>query len=51
MLKCHTVPVTPFTQNCSILWCDETKEAAVVDPGCDLPRLLVEIMRLGLTLK
>ena len=27
------VPVTPFQQNCSILWCARTKEAAIVDPG------------------
>lgn len=51
MLKYHTVPVTPFAQNCSIVWCDETMEAAVVDPGGDLPRLLAEVKRLGLTLK
>jgi hydroxyacylglutathione hydrolase len=51
MLKYHTVPVTPFAQNCSIVWCDETMEAAVIDPGGDLPRLLAEVKRLGLTLK
>ena len=51
MLKYHTVPVTPFAQNCSIVWCDETKDAAVIDPGGDLPHLLAEIKRLGLTLK
>jgi hydroxyacylglutathione hydrolase len=51
MLKYHTVPVTAFAQNCSIVWCDETMEAVIVDPGGDLPRLLAEIKRLGLTLK
>ncbi len=51
MLKYHTVPVTPFAQNCSIVWCDETMEATVIDPGGDLPRLLAEVKRLGLTLK
>ena len=51
MLKYHTVPVTPFAQNCSIVWCDETMEAAVIDPGGDLPHLLAEVKRLGLTLK
>ncbi len=51
MLKYHTVPVTPFAQNCSIVWCDETMDAAVIDPGGDLPRLLAEVKRLGLTLK
>lgn len=46
-----TLPVTPFQQNCSLLWCDQTLEAAVVDPGGELPRLLKEVERLGLTLK
>ena len=46
-----TVPVTPFQQNCSLVWCDQTREAAVVDPGGEVPRLLKEVERLGLTLK
>jgi len=50
MLHYLTVPVTPFQQNCSILWCDQTQEAAVVDPGGDLPRLKAEIQRLGVKL-
>jgi glyoxylase-like metal-dependent hydrolase (beta-lactamase superfamily II) len=33
------VPVTPFQQNCTILACEETGEAAVVDPGGDLDRI------------
>ncbi|HNB46110.1 MAG TPA: MBL fold metallo-hydrolase, partial [Burkholderiaceae bacterium] len=28
MLRYHTVPVTAFQQNCSIVWCDETNAAA-----------------------
>jgi glyoxylase-like metal-dependent hydrolase (beta-lactamase superfamily II) len=50
MLRYHTVPVTPFQQNCSILWCDETREAAIVDPGGDLPLLQAEVARLGVKL-
>jgi len=50
MLHYLTVPVTPFQQNCSILWCDQTREAAVVDPGGDLPLLKAEIARLGVRL-
>ena len=46
-----TVPVTPFQQNCSIVWCDATKRAAVIDPGGDLPELLAEVERLGVTLE
>lgn len=50
MLHYHTVPVTPFQQNCSIVWCDATHQAAVIDPGGDLDLLLAEVQRLGLTL-
>ena len=50
MLKYLTIPVTAFAQNCSIVWCDQTLQAAVIDPGGDLPRLLAEVKRLGLTL-
>lgn len=50
MLQYLTVPVTAFAQNCSIVWCDQTREAAVIDPGGDLDRLLAEVKRLGLTL-
>ncbi|HEV8312984.1 MAG TPA: MBL fold metallo-hydrolase [Burkholderiaceae bacterium] len=50
MLRYLTVPVTPFQQNCSIVWCDETRAAAIVDPGGELPRLRGEVQRLGVTL-
>ena len=50
MLKYLTIPVTAFAQNCSIVWCDQSLQAAVIDPGGDLERLLAEVKRLGLTL-
>ncbi|MEN9398773.1 MAG: hypothetical protein RLZ81_3303 [Pseudomonadota bacterium] len=50
MLHYLTVPVTEFQQNCSILWCDETLDAAVIDPGGDLDVLLAEIKQRGLHL-
>ena len=37
------IPVTPFEQNCSLIWCDETGKAAVVDPGGDLEEILAEV--------
>ncbi len=40
MIQASIVPVTPFQQNCSILWCEKTKKAAVVDPGGDIDRIL-----------
>lgn len=51
MLQYTTVPVTAFAQNASILWCDQTQEAAVVDPGGDLDQLLAQVERRGLQLK
>lgn len=50
MLKYLTVPVTPFAQNCSIVWCDQTMEAAVIDPGGDLEKIEAAVQRLGLKL-
>ncbi len=50
-LQFKIVPVTPFEQNCSILWCDETMDAAVVDPGGNLERIEAAIQQLGLSLK
>ncbi len=51
MLKYHTVPVTAFQQNCSIVWCDQTLKAAVIDPGGDLDRIRAEVAKRGLTLE
>ncbi len=35
MLRYQIIPVTPFQQNCTLFWCDETLEGAIVDPGGD----------------
>lgn len=51
MLRYRIIPVTPFEQNCTLLWCDETREAAVVDPGGDLDRILAAVTHEGVTLK
>ena len=42
------VPVTAFQQNCTLLWCEQSKQAAIVDPGGDIPRILSAIERHGL---
>ncbi len=33
------VPVTPFQQNCSVIWDERTLEGAVIDPGGDLDQI------------
>ena len=47
-LKILIIPVTLFEQNCSILICDQTQKAAIVDPGGDLEKIYAEIKRLVL---
>ncbi|HSM20045.1 MAG TPA: MBL fold metallo-hydrolase, partial [Hyphomicrobiales bacterium] len=42
-LKAAIVPVTPFEQNCTLIWDEETKIAAVVDPGGDIDRVAAMI--------
>lgn len=51
MLEYLTIPVTAFQQNCSLVWCSESRDAAVIDPGGDLPRILATVERLGLHLR
>ncbi len=50
-MKYRIVPVTPFEQNCSLLWCEETRRAAVVDPGGDVARILRAVEEEGLSLE
>jgi len=50
MLKYQIIPVTPFQQNCTVFWCDETKQAAVVDPGGDVDKVIAFIDSQKLTL-
>ncbi|MEC4724698.1 MBL fold metallo-hydrolase [Shewanella sp. D64] len=50
-MKYQIIPVTPFQQNCSLVWCDETMKAAVIDPGGDIDRILTEVKKLGVSLE
>ena len=50
-LRYQILPVTPFQQNCSLVWCDQTREAALIDPGGELPRLLAAVAERGLALR
>ena len=45
------VPVTLFEQNCTIIWCEATKKAVVIDPGGDVPRILEAIKQTGVTVE
>jgi len=47
-LQAAIIPVTPFQQNCVLLWDDASKQAWVIDPGGNVPRILEAIATLGL---
>ena len=49
-LQAGIIPVTPFQQNSTILFDDETKEGVVIDPGGDVPEILEVIKENGITL-
>jgi glyoxylase-like metal-dependent hydrolase (beta-lactamase superfamily II) len=51
-MRYKIVPVTPLEQNCTVLWCETTRQAAVLDPGGDVERILavLESERLDLAL-
>ncbi len=50
-LKAAIVPVTPFQQNCTLLWDEQSKVGAVVDPGGDLHRIEAGIKQTGMTVE
>ncbi|WON78220.1 MBL fold metallo-hydrolase [Serratia sp. UGAL515B_01] len=43
----HIIPVTAFSQNCTLIWCDNTKQAALVDPGGDPEKLKTQVAEKG----
>jgi glyoxylase-like metal-dependent hydrolase (beta-lactamase superfamily II) len=46
-LRGAIVPVTPFQQNCAIIWDEASKAGMVVDPGGDVDRILAAIGQTG----
>ena len=50
-MKVTIVPVTQFQQNCSLIVCEDTGSAALVDPGGDVDVLLAEVERQGVRLE
>jgi len=51
MLEYLTIPVTSFQQNCSLIWCDQTHDAVLVDPGGDVELLLKAVNTAKVNLK
>jgi len=50
-LRAAIIPVTPLQQNCTLLWCTQTMQGALVDPGGDLPKLKAAVAQVGVTLE
>ncbi|MFT4519375.1 MAG: hydroxyacylglutathione hydrolase [Halioglobus sp.] len=50
-IQCTIVPVTPYQQNCSIIKCEATAKAAIVDPGGDIDRILGAVEKMGATVE
>ena len=50
-MQVRIVVVTPFQQNCSVFWCEETMKGAVVDPGGDLEQIEAAIKESGATIE
>lgn len=50
-IRAAIIPVTPFRQNTSLVWCEATKKAAFVDPGGEIPRLMDAVRQTGVTVE
>ena len=46
-MKLSIIPVTPYQQNCSLVVCATTGQAALVDPGGEVDRLLAAVEKSG----
>src|ERR1035437_10244082 len=45
------IPVTLFEQNCTLIWCEATKKAAVIDPGGDVAKIRATIKQSNVTVE
>lgn len=50
-IQCTVVPVTAFQQNCSIIKCEASGAAAIVDPGGDVDRILSAVEEMHATVE
>lgn len=49
-MRYQIIPVTPFEQNCTLFWCENTRQAVVIDPGGDIERIQRALADENLTL-
>lgn len=50
-IRAAIIPVTPFRQNTSLVWCEATRKAAFVDPGGEIPRLMDAVRQTGVAVE
>ena len=50
-LQAAIIPVTPFQQNCTLIWDGGSKQGLLIDPGGDVPRIQEAIAKLGVTVE
>jgi hydroxyacylglutathione hydrolase len=50
-MQVQIIQVTPFQQNCALIWDEATKKAVVIDPGGDVPAILSAIAASGVTVE
>ena len=50
-MKYNVIPVTPLQQNCTLISCEETGKAAVVDPGGELDRIIAAAEEVGVEIE
>lgn len=50
-LRCEIIPVTPFQQNCSLVWDTRSLRGALIDAGGEIDRLLSRVQHHGVTLE
>lgn len=50
-MRFEIIPVTPYQQNCSLIWCETTGSAALIDPGGDVEQLLAAVKQAGVKLE
>ncbi|MFN7307754.1 MAG: MBL fold metallo-hydrolase, partial [Acetobacteraceae bacterium] len=49
-LAAAIIPVTPFQQNCALIWDQDNKHGVVIDPGGDVARIEGAIAEAGITI-
>jgi glyoxylase-like metal-dependent hydrolase (beta-lactamase superfamily II) len=50
-MKLAILPVTAYQQNCSLIVCEKTQRAALVDPGGEVDHLLAAVAKTGAALE